>query len=70
MVLLFFAFFNINFHPHIIDSLLAIRIFFVLSIMSMVGCKPDIPGIAVNVTSEIELNFLISNLFIIFVLTC
>ena len=68
MVLFFFALLNINFHPQIIASLFAMRIFFVFSIMSIVGFKPANPGIAVIAKSDFKLNFFVSKLLIIIVL--
>ena len=45
-VLYFFNFFSISDHPHIIDSLFAIKIFFVNGIIFKVGSRPNIPDIA------------------------
>ena len=42
-----------RFHPQIIDSLFAIKIFLLFFVNKIVGAKPDIPGIAEIVISEI-----------------
>ena len=52
LVLFFKDIFLIKSQPHIIASLLAIRIFLLFFIKSMVNFKPAIPGIAVIVMSE------------------
>ena len=44
-VLFFFNSFLIKFHPHIMDSLFAIAIFFVNLIIFKVGTNPSIPTI-------------------------
>ena len=49
------ALFFISSHPHIIDSLFAINIFFVDSIIFNVGLSPAIPGIAEIVNSDFSL---------------
>ena len=54
LVLYFLASFFIRFHPQIIDSLFAIKIFFENLMILIVGSKPAIPGIA-----EIVISFLI-----------
>ena len=48
--------------------MLAIRIFFALSIISIVGFKPAIPGIAVMAKSDLKFNFSSSKLLSIIVL--
>ena len=53
LVLFFFAFSFIKFHPQIIDSLLAMRIFFVLPMIFIVGFRPAIPGIAEITISDL-----------------
>ena len=52
-MLLFKAAFLIKFHPQIIDSLFAIKIFLLFFVNSMVGFKPAIPGMAAIVISDI-----------------
>ena len=47
----FFAIFFNKFHPHITDSLLAIRIFLLNLVINNVVSKPSTPGIAEIVTS-------------------
>ena len=47
------AVFLIKFHPHTIDSLLAIKIFLLFFINSIVGFNPAIPGIAAMVISDV-----------------
>jgi len=46
------ATFFIKFHPQIIDSLFAIRIFLLILVNSTVGFNPAIPGIAAIVISD------------------
>ena len=53
LVLYFFDSFFIKFQPQIIDSLLAIKSFFVDLIILIVGFKPAIPEIADIVISEL-----------------
>ena len=48
-VLFFFKNDDIRCHPQIIDSLLAIKIFFVWGIIFNVGSRPSIPEIALIV---------------------
>ena len=62
------AFLLIKFHPQIIDSLLAMRIFLVLSIILIVGIKPAIPGIAEITISDLIFFSLKLKTFIIFTL--
>jgi len=69
LVLFFFAFFFIKFQPQIIDSLLAIRIFFVLSIIFNVGFKPAKPGIAEIAISDLIFFLLKLKALIIFTLS-
>ena len=65
LVLFFFAFSFIKFHPQIIDSLLAIRILFVLSIIFIVGFRPAIPGIAeITISDLISLSLKLKKLII------
>ena len=45
LVLFFFACWFKNFHPQIIDSLFAIKIFLLFLIICNVGSRPAIPGI-------------------------
>ena len=54
--------------PHIIDSLLASRIFLLLLVIIKVGSRPAIPGIADIVISDFFVNCFVSNLFRILVL--
>ena len=68
LVLFFFAFSFIKFHPQIIDSLLAIRIFFELPIIFIVGSRPTMPGIAEITISDLIFKFLNSKLSINFTL--
>ena len=56
------------FHPQIIDSLLAIKIFLLFFNILRVGSSPAIPGIAVTAISFFFVNKFFSNLLIILVL--
>ena len=66
LVLFFLAFFLIKFHPHITDSLFAINSFLLIFIISSVGSRPAIPGIADIVILFFLLKFISLILFKIF----
>ncbi len=68
MVLFLNAVFLIKFHPQIIDSLLAIKIFLLFFVNSIVGFNPAIPGMAAIVISDlVKKKSLISKLLKIFI---
>ena len=58
IVLFLFAVFSIKFHPHITDSLFAIKTFELNLIISIVGSSPAKPGIADIVISDLKFLFL------------